>query len=93
MKDLACLFLDKSLTSQSILWPFPRLLGIFLFLAGTHMHRYRTHNCDALRMTNSGEMVRLSGWIHRKRDHGNLLFVDLRDHFGNFGKARFATRH
>ena len=33
-------------------------------------------------MTNSGEMARLSGWIHRKRDHGNLLFVDLRDHFG-----------
>ncbi|NKB20631.1 MAG: aspartate--tRNA ligase [Alphaproteobacteria bacterium] len=46
------------------------------------MHRYRTHNCDALRMADSGATARLSGWIHRKRDHGNLLFVDLRDHFG-----------
>ena len=46
------------------------------------MHAYRTHNCSALRSSNVGEEVRLSGWIHRKRDHGNLLFVDLRDHFG-----------
>jgi aspartyl-tRNA synthetase len=46
------------------------------------MHRYRTHNCDALRMTDAGVTARLSGWIHRKRDHGNLLFVDLRDNFG-----------
>jgi len=46
------------------------------------MHAYRTHNCSALRSSNVGETVRLSGWIHRKRDHGNLLFVDLRDHFG-----------
>ena len=46
------------------------------------MHRYRTHNCDALRMSDAGKIARLSGWIHRKRDHGNLLFVDLRDHFG-----------
>ena len=46
------------------------------------MHAYRTHNCSALRPSNVGETVRLSGWIHRKRDHGNLLFVDLRDHFG-----------
>ena len=82
MKDLAWLFLYKSLTRQSILWPFPRLFGIFYFPAGTHMHRYRTHNCDALRMADSGEIARLSGWIHRRRDHGNLLFVDLRDHFG-----------
>jgi len=82
MKDLAWLFLHKSLTRQSILWPFPGLFGIFYFPAGTHMHRYRTHNCDALRMADSGEIARLSGWIHRRRDHGNLLFVDLRDHFG-----------
>jgi len=46
------------------------------------MHAYRTHNCSALRSSDVGETVRLSGWIHRKRDHGNLLFVDLRDHFG-----------
>lgn len=46
------------------------------------MHAYRTHNCSALRSSDVGEQVRLSGWIHRKRDHGNLLFVDLRDHFG-----------
>lgn len=46
------------------------------------MHAYRTHNCAILRAANVGEQVRLSGWIHRKRDHGGLLFVDLRDHFG-----------
>ena len=46
------------------------------------MHAYRTHNCTALRAADVGETVRLSGWIHRKRDHGQLLFVDLRDHYG-----------
>ncbi|HEY5721322.1 MAG TPA: aspartate--tRNA ligase [Allosphingosinicella sp.] len=46
------------------------------------MHAYRTHNCAELRPSNSGERVRLSGWIHRKRDHGGVLFVDLRDHYG-----------
>jgi len=46
------------------------------------MHPYRTHNCAELRASNVGGQVRLSGWVHRKRDHGNLLFVDLRDHHG-----------
>ncbi|MEM8826799.1 MAG: aspartate--tRNA ligase, partial [Pseudomonadota bacterium] len=46
------------------------------------MHAYRTHNCSALTAANVGDDVRLSGWIHRKRDHGGLLFVDLRDHYG-----------
>ena len=46
------------------------------------MHKYRTHTCSEISKKNSGTTVKLSGWIHRKRDHGNLLFFDLRDHFG-----------
>ena len=46
------------------------------------MHKYRTHNCNELRIENVNEQVKLSGWIHRKRDHGQLIFVDLRDHYG-----------
>jgi aspartyl-tRNA synthetase len=46
------------------------------------MHAYRSHTCGALRLTDAGKAVRLSGWIHRKRDHGGLMFVDLRDHYG-----------
>ncbi|MCA3726940.1 MAG: aspartate--tRNA ligase [Phenylobacterium sp.] len=46
------------------------------------MHAYRTHTCGALRASDTGQSVRLSGWIHRKRDHGGLVFVDLRDHYG-----------
>jgi aspartyl-tRNA synthetase len=46
------------------------------------MHVYRTHTCGALRLADAGRTARLSGWVHRKRDHGQLLFIDLRDHFG-----------
>ena len=46
------------------------------------MHAYRTHTCAALTASNVGDTVRLSGWVHRKRDHGGVLFVDLRDHYG-----------
>lgn len=46
------------------------------------MHCYRTHTCGELRAKDAGVTARLSGWIHRKRDHGNLVFIDLRDHYG-----------
>jgi len=46
------------------------------------MHPYRTHHCGELCQSHTGKSVRLSGWVHRKRDHGNLLFIDLRDHYG-----------
>ncbi|MBP6362233.1 MAG: aspartate--tRNA ligase [Novosphingobium sp.] len=46
------------------------------------MHLYRSHTCGALSASDTGQTVRLSGWVHRKRDHGGVLFVDLRDHYG-----------
>ncbi len=46
------------------------------------MHRYRSHTCDALRKSDVGSSVRISGWVHRVRDHGGVLFIDLRDHYG-----------
>ena len=46
------------------------------------MHKYRTNTCSELTKKDAGKIVKLAGWIHRKRDHGNLLFFDLRDHYG-----------
>ena len=46
------------------------------------MHKYRTHTCNELNIKNKNEKIILSGWINKKRDHGNLLFIDLRDNFG-----------
>ena len=46
------------------------------------MHAYRSHTCGQLRQEDVGRSARLSGWVHRVRDHGGLLFIDLRDHYG-----------
>ena len=46
------------------------------------MHAYRSHTCGQLRLDNTGQEIRISGWVHRVRDHGGLLFIDLRDHYG-----------
>jgi aspartyl-tRNA synthetase len=46
------------------------------------MHAYRSHTCAALTRANVGETIRLSGWVHRRRDHGGVIFIDLRDHYG-----------
>ena len=45
------------------------------------MNKYRTHNCNELKKENSGQEIILTGWINKKRDHGNLLFIDLRDNY------------
>ncbi|MEX2015592.1 MAG: OB-fold nucleic acid binding domain-containing protein, partial [Candidatus Hydrogenedentales bacterium] len=46
------------------------------------MHPFRTHTCGELRTAHAAQQVRLSGWVHRKRDHGGVIFIDLRDHYG-----------
>ena len=53
-----------------------------ILTSGRIMHRYRSHTCGALRDSDIGQTVRVSGWCHRIRDHGGLLFIDLRDHYG-----------
>ena len=61
------------------------------------LHTYRSHTCAALRIEDAGTTARLSGWVHRKRDHGGVLFIDLRDHYGltqivsNTGDPAFAV--
>ena len=50
--------------------------------ADAPIHRYRSHTCGALRASDISKTARLSGWVHRVRDHGGLLFIDLRDHYG-----------
>jgi len=46
------------------------------------MHAYRTHTCNDLRPAHKGQTVKIAGWVHRKRDLGGLMFIDLRDHYG-----------
>ena len=46
------------------------------------MHAYRSHTCGELRQADVGQTVKLSGWLHRRRDHGGVMFIDLRDHYG-----------
>ena len=55
---------------------------VYASLKGKMMHAYRSHTCADLNTSNVGQEVRLSGWVHRVRDHGGVLFIDLRDHYG-----------
>jgi aspartyl-tRNA synthetase len=52
------------------------------------MHAYRSHSCADLRKSDVGSNVRLAGWVHRVRDHGGLLFIDLRDHYALMAKLK-----
>src|SRR5580700_8946656 len=70
--------LGAALTSGPLRVPFRATLRAPI----NTMHRYRSHTCGELRAADSGREARLSGWCHRIRDHGGLLFIDLRDHYG-----------
>jgi aspartyl-tRNA synthetase len=59
-----------------------RRLPAAISIRTPQMHAYRTHTCGALRASDAGQEARISGWVHSKRDHGGLLFIDLRDHYG-----------
>src|SRR5271157_1631076 len=77
----------KSVCVSLIFYPLvpgrlDRKEGAVSFPGMEQIHAYRSHNCAALRAANIGQTARLSGWVHAKRDHGGLLFIDLRDHFG-----------
>src|ERR1044072_5133106 len=71
-----CPRFDKRLSASECRREFPHIA------IGRDMHPYRTHHCGQLRASDVGSKVRISGWIHRKRDHGGVLFIDLRDHYG-----------
>ena len=58
------------------------LLKFFLTIIDLNMHQYRSHNCNELSIKQLRTEVKLSGWVHSKRDHGSLIFIDLRDHYG-----------